>query len=750
MTATKFTETELKLRLPSSLPDITCIDGEVAEFQNVDWLRALADEAALPGSESGKPGTADSSTILSLLTHSEGTELPYGASLLAIHCPAALPGEKFYIIVTQNGSLAAYSPTRGLQYLSANGSLQATDIRRTLTFGNFIMIITSEGIRMLIFDETELSYLCPADLPEAPEVSYNLSPSTLTGYVNFTGDLPEMDVAVDIPAILDATETDLHNWLDSGVNSAVSEEVRMRVYKAVGEAVAQYEEIAVANGKFLLPPHCVAAFDGRLPTTPAIPAAGAGAYYKTPYALLLSWSYHAEILHLRIAFSLRPLTLSANFSLSETAQLWARLFRNLTIAVAGSPAWRTSSRKSAPAIGFSSFVDPEGSRSGFAFRFAARDSAEITDLISERRDFRIAARAPLENTISGTVIVKNPDREGSIAEAYKPDYRDFNIPAPYDGISTNLGFALYGGTLIRKTESGTTSSEFSTRSVISSDPQYPFLFCNVCKAAEGDISALALTSAARIASPGGRHPLHVIASDGIRQLNADGNGGYLIGKLISRLSADKNSPVAVAPEAVTFSAGGHLWNLTMNSKLSDLNLNLPEGDWHHMEWLDNSAILLRAPGVTLLIDVMQKSVIELSDVSLRPLLRHEGKILTVNSSGELIILSAHRQPADSSVTGIATADSASNISTVTTRPLKFGKPGRKKRIHALITAHPMIAATIEGSDNLEDWSTLLSSTRGNGLKALRLPACRFFRLRLECDPELSAGLASLTISLKIL
>lgn len=756
---------EIRLQPASDKPDLTCADGEVESYRNVDWLKAL-EEASDKSSSAPAASKENIPTVLTLNLVPCGVELPYGSRLLAVHSPDALNGECRYLILTLQDTLAVYAPEYGLHYLPGLASAKFGDIRKAVAYGDFILIVASKGIGWVVFDPTDSSYSLSTGELAPPSVTFQLTPAALHGYSSTAGEWPELDVAVDIPADSGASQAAFQSWLESGIGNSVSEDIRQRVYQAVGHAVKQYARTVARRGLFLLPPVCIASFDdGILPTVPLRVAPTVPLQYSPPCARLLSWSFQSDILRLKVNFSLVPLSLSVAYSIPDEMNILGRRFRKLFIAASAANSWTIDGSNASPATGFTSFIDPStGERTGFAFRFNSLSSEELADYSLADKSFRIIRRVSLAEYSSGTVLLPHPDSlPASEATSFSPDYRDFTLPAPMDAVAADTGFILFGGTAKLSDPEGNSVNTSLDSSILCSIPDYPFVFRHYCRVSDGSIFGATQSGRSRTASATGRHPLNVISSDGIRLLAASGDGGFLNSRLISPISPLRNFPIACNTDLLFFATENNIRSVSPSGTLTTYPVAPPEGQW---EWMvtspDNQALMLYSTAGSIIIDLLQNKTFPVDDITFKCHVIFESRIYVKRTSGSLLQLAITRSEeepqepaasldvADSDISELAEA----NTALIVTRPLKFGSTHLRKRIRSVSVAHPAISFSIEGSDNLTDWTYLFSSfpdLTGKyraGICGLHLPAFRFFRFTAETYIPLATHLASFTFTVE--
>lgn len=781
MSKKNFKDVEVRLRIPSSLPDLTCTDGEVAEFSNVPWLQALADEAAEKGKKDGNNPDNDSeeSTELRLTQTPAGITFSPGASLLAIHSPAALHGKRRYLILNSAGTPAIYynsdnpdSSTIVIETMSGFNASATGKIKKALPVDDFILLIGENGTQWLVFDADTLSYHVPSSPPQAPNVSFSLEPVALSGYNLTTDALPELETAVDLPETLGCNLEGLEDWLDRGSASSVNEEVRARVFQAVGAAVVAYEKDVASRGLFLLAPRCVASFDGVLPSEVVKPYIEDEYDYSSPFGLLKAWSYYGETLRLRFYFSLRPLRLLASFSVGQSQTVWAKRFPTVDFSITEHVDWHDDA-SGFSATAFNSYHNPSsGAREGFAFRFAtALSSSEINSRIRHKNLRRVERHGFKVNHSLNIYLPCIKSIGHGDCPVFIPDYRDFSLPTPEYGAVTDRGIILFGGSCDIRNELDEHSTISLSKSIISSHKDYPFVFRHHCKAVEGNIISISQAGSSKGAGEYGRLPLYMLSSDGIRLLTSDGEGGYSVSRLISRLAPDVSFPIAQGYEHLFFRSSAGPATLSLSATVKLPQVSLPAGEWTHAGLMGKDEfLLLSSEEGCALHDIENDKTYHPQGIVFNSIATYEGVTYALLNSGGIL------NPGSPFGTSILyridivrhtlTASSETlppelnPISRITTRPLKFGTPTERKRIIGIGVAHPEISVILEGSDDMQYWRELCTrtptpSTESNpsplsflNFGPLRLPAFRYYRLYADAPEENAESLASFFFRLR--
>ena len=158
----KIKSCDIPLSLPSTLPDITCKDGEVANFSNIPWLQDLIDnQNTTTGNSSG--GTATPRPIYKpeCCLEESGITLPAGATLIGIHSLAISNAvsvnpennpSMYYFFLTRTGSLGYLSEKKSIVSYIPNFSLSSQgEIYGFHPHDNLIILLTATGLHYLLY-----------------------------------------------------------------------------------------------------------------------------------------------------------------------------------------------------------------------------------------------------------------------------------------------------------------------------------------------------------------------------------------------------------------------------------------------------------------------------------------------------------------------------------------------------------------------------------------------------------------------
>ncbi|MDE6010568.1 MAG: hypothetical protein K2F87_03865 [Muribaculaceae bacterium] len=711
--------------------DLTCRDGEVDTFRRIPWLEP--DSSNPDSNNPSASGTGKTATKhfleLSFTAYDGGIGFPPGSRLLTIHGEGAAATA---IYLQPNNAIGARRLTedgiaRNIAFLPSS----IGELRGAYPFGQKITLVGTNGMAWLLKDPSTSSYTLLTSLPEAPDVEFALDPVHLAGYTHMAEGYPEMDVAVDLHDLADLYEVQsLTDWLGEGKGLRVDEAVCRRVYQSVARAVGEYAAAVRAGGFYLTAVGCVASFGGALPSATVVADGG----YTAPYARLLSWSLHEHTLHLRISFSLRPLQLTATILLTGLQKKWRDIFPEIRLHVTSEIPWTLGG-----AVGTSDlspfvngYTSLGASGEGFAFRFRAVSRASLLATARSMADFRTSGVVDITTMESSVLTLRPPSIS---AERYLPSYTDF-LPVRPDGATlTDEGVILW-----------------RARTLLVPMPENGVVYRNRDEICDSEIMAVTQGGGRRPSEVGSRHPLFLFCSDGIRLLSSGSSGGYFNTRLISREVLRKGLVTPCADGAVFMSLAG-LRMITFTGTLKKLSGDLPRieasDDWVNLAY-DAASGCVIAFGETIYgysIDDEEWLTVESTSLpSQVSAINPDGKIIFISPQSSLTIMkvSIGERVESMEESEISVSFSGSVKCSLLTRPMKLGDAFSRKRVVGIKTVIP-VDFLLEGSDDLTDWRILASGT--TPICSLYPIACRFHRLTLSVDEELSGHLHRIRLTM---
>lgn len=264
------------------------------------------------------------------------------------------------------------------------------ELRRGWASADIVHILGEKGIARLLYDPAAGVYVFQRSLPAPPAVDFSMEPAHMPGYTVVAGNRPKLTLSVEMPNPDEISQASVTNWL-SGISGAMPEDAAQRIYKAVGEAIAEYEAAATAAGFFLTPVKGVASFGEVLPSMPTLSAE------STPgaRAFIYAAAYHAGSVNLEVSLTILPLQLRAEVELSEAQRLWSRHLGALRVHIAQSRGWWAAKSDLIPS-GVSSAEDVDGKRTP-CFILRTRSLEDVMRELREISDFRTVH----ESQISG-------------------------------------------------------------------------------------------------------------------------------------------------------------------------------------------------------------------------------------------------------------------------------------------------------------------------------------------------------------
>lgn len=436
---------------------------------------------------------------------------------------------------------------------------------------------------------------------------------------------------------------------------------------------------------------------------------------------------------------------SAIFEIPTEMEAWRSEFGELRFHLTPEAAWHTQKDGRLTAEQLTTYHNPvTHTAEGRRFTFSALSPAEISELIAEKAnalDYLTVGRLALRDAVAGVVTL----RGGKTGDTpFHPDYRDFRVVNPRDGVVTDMGIVVWGGTYSERDSSGERREVAAEKIILACHPACGAAFRYLTKVGEGSIVGCIQGSAARGTAPTGRHPLHAISTDGVRLMAADGDGGYLVSRLLSREGGCEGSPVATGGTTTYYFTPQGLSSLSCDSKIkrvSEFRHNKVFDEMHVVR--DQEVVVMRGEGRCVLIDVTSGDVYQCNDISVRRICEHEGRLLMTYGDGLLYEVGAEwrspalKLPAEDEPTGDSVGDAERPIAPVAyilTRPLKFGSPFERKSVREVVALGRAVAIRLEGSDDAVAWNLI---AEGNGaLRGLRCNAYRYYRAKISAEqPE---------------
>lgn len=336
---------EIKIKVCSELPELTCTDGEVEEFRNIPFLEAQSesdsgtDNDSRPGSGSGSgsgndsqpgsgsvsgsesgSGSGDIRYVMGIRVFEKG--LPPHSRLLCVHHLARRGGVgcEVKIFQQQNGALGAMYADGTSQNIAV-WPASRREIASALPCGKCVALIertgatqnAAGGVAFLIYNSDAERYLFADQLPTAPKPAVTATPTTLSGYCSVAGQRPQLALRIALPDIDSISEGSIQNWL-SGMPAALPEAAEKKIFDEIGESVAKFVSEVRRAGLYLGPAKVVAALGGYLPSEWVIAAEDVA----TLRGYVDSASLHAGCLLLTVSLTALPLKLTAQVTVTES------------------------------------------------------------------------------------------------------------------------------------------------------------------------------------------------------------------------------------------------------------------------------------------------------------------------------------------------------------------------------------------------------------------------------------------------
>lgn len=726
----KIKTTLIPLAPASDLPDISCRDGEIACFRNMEWP---AEESATSGNS---PNNSSGGNFCLSRADSD-ISFPPGSHLFLIHDvadPEIQEGDRtFYFFTTPNGRLGCRRKRdRTVSYISGYSSETSGTVNEARPFRNTIYLLTSRGLHFLLYHPDSDSWSYAESLPEKPQLTVSETPAHLPGWTSTAGNLPRTSMSISLNSPENISESMIDDWITGRNPAAISDLNARRISSAVLEALKRLIADAETAGCFMLPAQLCAAY-GQSPIKNISAIDRSSGFFALPSeidnvrhditkisAFIQDFGWWNGNLSLTVRFSLPPLKLTATVTPGNSLKKWNDIFTSLNIFV----------RKSGHLIyGKSSETAVSPVEGEFIFPISSEDNANI----SSGTSFYRAASISTKNLEKWTTVLPATFLSST---SYWPDLADFNSFAPKGCFITPKGGGIFGGTgKISNGKGGYTLESFDTAIISSVDPE-GVIFRNIC-----NLNSIFIT-----AISGKR--MKLFSPRGIWNLNESAEGTVSLGKFIAYAPVVENT-VCESEGGIFFMTSGGIQFLSDSSKISRLITmdSLMEKD------IGSSCRLAadHASGALIIVGEREQEegyilnalnpasgkLSEMTAISVSRPVDHEGRLHLIDSDGEgysLIITEERSGVSPGNRDGISNASRADESDGyLMTRPIKLGNPFVRNRIMAITFDTQLKECIIEGSDNLRDWHCIIA---GRGpFRALHSPAFCHHRISIVFNKD---------------
>lgn len=788
---------EIKIKIGSELPELTCPDGEVEEFRNIPFLEAQMESDSQSGSGDGSgsgsgSGSGDDSQPGSGSGFGSGAEearyvayvrgfekgLPPHSQLLCIHHLARCGGVgcEVKIFQQQNGALGAMFAD-GVSQNIAFWPASRRAISAALPFGECVVLIEKAGatqngaggVAFLIYNADAQRYVFAEQLPVAPTPVVTATPTTLTGYCSVAGQRPQLSLRIALPDSDAISEGSIQNWL-AGLPGALPEAAEKKIFDEIGESVLKYIETVKRAGLYLGPAKVVAAVDGHLPSGWVIAAEEVASLR----GYVDSASLHAGCLLLTVSLTALPLKLAAQVSVSESLRRWVPLFEEVKVYVSAESSRFIGGDTAKGCRPTALSRVKEGDEERPTFHFDVFSPAELKRKAREAQYYRECSVLAC-SAQGGSLSIQNIFDEKGKEYDFKPDYRDNMKVWPRGGAQTEDGVAIFGGEAQIPDENGNLRKISLEGSVVApvmdADGEAKPVWREVVKVS--DCRVLRVFPAARSREGRGkREPLLCFSEDGVRVLNSDLQGWYVAKKIpaepaIYQLdSEEEDGKIAygvATDRGIVFVSGRGLQMLGYSASYPELLCALTDGSNGNDGNIgkDGREESNRVLGLYYLqseygIAIEMESVSYFWDLAGKKLgfiegFAHSAALVAdcgrlYCGAGEIRIEldcgSDGRDGRDGSIGQVAASPAAFYL----TRALKLGSAFEYKRIRAVACGAAGAMLRVYGADSLagkgvEGWELLAEGE--SPLGSLRLPAYRLYKI--SASAEAPAGLEILFI-----
>lgn len=680
----KLDELFIQFKKDTEVPDLLCDDGELL---GADQFFPEDEEGSSGGSGSG----AEKSFIPGLGEAVAGIAASAGDRLVAVHRPYPERDEFYYIFRSKDGALSALSatePQSGFQQLLSEGVAEGASVAPC---GEFLAV--AAGGRLLFTRCVSGRYCMPEPVPEIPDLNLALTPAVLDGYSLTADTFPQGVIRVDCPA--DIVE-DVKRWLD-GTGAVVNPDARsfLNFKEDVADALrnlhAEYVAAAGAAGLYLGSVVCTASLvKGEFTVNSALPMLlrhpDKGLSFR-----IYSYTITDGEAKITVLINRRPMKLEVpEIRLNADPLIWEGVSLN---------------------IGISDVIQEE------VIPLVFRGAVSLPSVESDpqrRRGWSAEVRFPSE--------IDKEERQLLTAEGISGFPADVGVVGVYSFGSRLLS---YGADLLGCSAVG-----------------YAPAMMSVNRVEGGGITGLAASFRALSSGQFGEIPLYVFTRNGIFAATADGEGGYRSVQQISRDLLREGTLPAIMSNAVAFSSPRGLLLLS-GSKVSEPGV--AEGYkccvpvYHYPT---DTLLLLDDSGRTFIYNPDSKETVE-TDFRLTSAAELHPRLWGVIEEGRIHeLISVSLSSTDREPESRLQAMESVQPGEVVSRPLKFGNPLVRKKLHSLLLApdsygrYPYMK--VEGSNDCVNWYFLAESK--SGYARLRGSGWRTYRVRLLLGEALPAGM----------
>lgn len=579
-------EYEITLTSPSGSSDIECADGEVAVHTGIPWLlnRDTLPDGAGTSSGASSSGAADAGF----------SPIPEGTRLLAVHSPEHRAASKRYVYMDSHGLIGVTPGAESLYEPVGFWPRALGTLRQTVPYGNILTLIGTSGMGWMTLGSYG-RYSLRFSLPEPPEVSYTMMPAHLEGYTRMAGSRPSLTVEVGFKESEEISADDLAGWLTAGDSSAVGVIFRRRILQGVADAVERYVADARRAGLWLMPARCVVSYGGAVPGVMTVADPG----YAPPSARLEEWKWSARTLTMTLSLSLRPMSLTAAFTATDSQADWQEVFPEVWFAVAGDSGFSSRPDGRVEATALTAIVGEEAR----SFRFASLTAEDALRRAGGLTGFQTVARSRPHTVLTQFVNLPCPLDDDA---PYTPDYTDAATIYPRGAALTDEGVILYGGyrhTSTPEDEEG--HDQPLEDSLLAPEPGIGggVVYRHLTRVSDSRLAGVVQMSGSKGKEIGARHPLCAVSADGVRLLTADGSGAYRNTRLVSRLGALEREGADVdvypVPDGARFHSAEGVAHVSLGGTVTIIG-PLPEEEAELPPDLTGSLVAGGSPGCYLL------------------------------------------------------------------------------------------------------------------------------------------------------
>ncbi|MDE6294916.1 MAG: hypothetical protein K2M03_02510, partial [Muribaculaceae bacterium] len=280
------------------------------------------------------------------------------------------------------------------------------ELRSVISYGEIMTLTGSERMAWLVRSDNG-AYSFRTSLPGAPVCEMSLWPTILSPYIEDEDGPVTLSVAVRLD--IERTPYDaMALWITGGDSGGVEADVRMEIYKSVGESISQYLSAVSAAGLATSPMMGFASLCGRLPGERMRVGS-----YQPPVVWIDAWNYISGVLCLDLRLSAVPCRASARVKVTDENVIWSDVFPRLDVCLTESVRWWESSPGSGVEVTGLCNVNYEGKRRR-GFVLYAKSIDEYYAALGNECEYKLSGSVSTRQSVEGVVSLRRAEKGASV------------------------------------------------------------------------------------------------------------------------------------------------------------------------------------------------------------------------------------------------------------------------------------------------------------------------------------------------